>query len=47
MNYPKAAIQRGYTNRILSLDLGSGVISLTPLDPKVRDYFLGGRSLGL
>lgn len=47
MNYPKTAIQRGYTNRILSLDLGSSVITLTPLDPKVRDYFLGGRSLGL
>ena len=47
MNYSKRAINRGYTNRILSVDLDSGLITAPELDPKVRDYFIGGRSLGL
>jgi len=47
MNYAKTTINRGYTNRILAIDLGSAAITLPPLDPQVRDYFLGGRSLGL
>ena len=47
MNYPRRAINRGYTNRILSVDLDNGSISAPELDPKVRDYFIGGRSLGL
>ena len=40
-------IQRGYTNRILSVDLSTGTITTPELDTTVRDYFLGGRSLGL
>jgi len=47
MNYPKRAISRGYTNRILSVDLDNSLITAPELDPKVRDYFIGGRSLGL
>ena len=47
MNYPKRAISRGYTNRILSVDLNDGSMAAQELDPKVRDYFIGGRSLGL
>ena len=47
MKYRRRGIQRGYTNRILSVDLGTGSIATTELDPDVRDYFLGGRSLGL
>jgi aldehyde:ferredoxin oxidoreductase len=47
MNYTKAAINRGYTNRILTIDLDNGAITTPVLDPKVRDYFLGGRSLAL
>jgi aldehyde:ferredoxin oxidoreductase len=47
MNYTRGAIRRGYTNRILSVDLSTGMIWTPELDPRVRDYFLGGRSLGL
>ncbi len=47
MIYPKRAISRGYTNRILSVDLDSGSMTAPDLDPKVRDFFIGGRSLGL
>jgi aldehyde:ferredoxin oxidoreductase len=47
MKYAKGGIRRGYTNRILSVDLSTGVITTPELDAKIRDYFLGGRSLGL
>ncbi|MBP1622688.1 MAG: aldehyde:ferredoxin oxidoreductase, bis-(molybdopterin)-oxotungsten-containing, partial [Acidobacteria bacterium] len=47
MDFIKRPIQRGYTNRILCVDLGSGAITAPELDVQVRDYFLGGRSLGL
>ncbi|MBJ6725028.1 aldehyde ferredoxin oxidoreductase C-terminal domain-containing protein [Geomesophilobacter sediminis] len=47
MNYEKTSINRGYTNRILAIDLSNGTIEMPQLDPKVRDYFIGGRSLGL
>jgi aldehyde:ferredoxin oxidoreductase len=47
MKYCRGAIQRGYTNRILNINLSTGEITIPELDPKVRDYFLGGRSLGL
>jgi aldehyde:ferredoxin oxidoreductase len=47
MHYNKRPIQRGYTNRILHVDLSTGAITAPELDIQVRDYFLGGRSLGL
>ena len=47
MNYTRGGIQRGYTNKILCIDLTDGAINAPELDPQVRDYFLGGRSLGL
>ena len=47
MNYPQRAISRGYTNRILTVDITDGTIATPDLDPQVRDYFIGGRSLGL
>jgi aldehyde:ferredoxin oxidoreductase len=47
MNFSKRPIQRGYTNRVLSVELASGSITALELDRRVRDYFLGGRSLGL
>ena len=47
MDFTKRPIQRGYTNRILRVDVASGKIAAPELDPRVRDYFLGGRSLGL
>ncbi|HET6421153.1 MAG TPA: aldehyde ferredoxin oxidoreductase C-terminal domain-containing protein, partial [Geobacteraceae bacterium] len=47
MNYTKSQLQRGYANRILAVDLGNGSINTPELETKVRDYFIGGRSLGL
>ena len=47
MNYPGREISRGYTNRILAIDLAKNDITTPDLDHGVRDYFTGGRSLGL
>ncbi len=47
MEYIKGPIRRGYTNKILCIDLATGSITSEDLNEKVRDYFLGGRSLGL
>ena len=47
MKYIKQPIRRGYTNTILCVDLATGSITTEELDLRVRDYFLGGRSLGL
>ncbi len=47
VNYTKTELSRGYANKILNIELGSGTITTQELDPQVRDYFIGGRSLGL
>jgi aldehyde:ferredoxin oxidoreductase len=47
MKYSKSKLTRGYANKILTVDLGSGVMNAHDLDPRVRDYFIGGRALGL
>jgi len=47
MNYSKAKLQHGYANQILTVDLTSRSCATPALDPQVRDYFLGGRGLGL
>ena len=47
MNYTKAPLQHGYANQILTVDLTSRSIATPALDPKIRDYFVGGRGLGL
>jgi len=47
MKYEATELQHGYTNRILTIDLGDSSIESVELDPQVRDYFLGGRGLGL
>ena len=47
MLYSKNNLEHGYANKILSIDLGKDDIRVEDLDPVVRDYFLGGRGLGL
>ncbi len=47
MNYSKPQLKQGYANQILSIDLGTGAVTVPGLDPSVRDYFIGGRGLGL
>lgn len=47
MNYTKAKLQNGYSNQILTIDVSSRSCMAVPLDQRIRDYFLGGRGLGL
>lgn len=47
MQYTKKPLSRGYANQMLTIDLGTGAMSPQPLDEKVRDFFIGGRGLGL
>lgn len=47
MKYTHTKLGNGYANKILAIDLGSGAIAVQGLDPEIRDYFIGGRSLGL
>ena len=47
MHYTKSSLKHGYANKILTIDLGNRAIATPELDPQVRDYFIGGRALGL
>ncbi|MDD5712731.1 MAG: aldehyde ferredoxin oxidoreductase N-terminal domain-containing protein, partial [Smithellaceae bacterium] len=47
MNYAKTPLERGYTDRILQIDLGTKAIAASPLNREVRDFFIGGRGMGL
>ncbi|MEI6205459.1 MAG: aldehyde ferredoxin oxidoreductase C-terminal domain-containing protein [Desulfuromonadales bacterium] len=47
MNYTKAKLQHGYANQILKIDVTSRSIATPAFDPKIKNYFLGGRGLGL
>ncbi|OGP68893.1 MAG: hypothetical protein A2031_05985 [Deltaproteobacteria bacterium RBG_19FT_COMBO_43_11] len=47
MKYTKMPLSHGYANQILSIDLKAGKMTVLPLDPQIRDFFIGGRGLGL
>ena len=47
VKYIKSKLIHGYTNRILTIDMGTGTFLTPGLDPRIRDYFIGGRGLGL
>jgi aldehyde:ferredoxin oxidoreductase len=47
MQYTKSSLNHGYANQTLSIDVGTGEILVNKLDPQVRDFFIGGRGLGL
>ncbi len=47
MKYSQSPLNHGYANRILTIDLNEGTIDASKLDPRVRDFFIGGRGLGL
>ncbi|HEY6072605.1 MAG TPA: aldehyde ferredoxin oxidoreductase C-terminal domain-containing protein [Anaerolineales bacterium] len=47
MHFTKSKLVHGYANRILTIDLGTGGIATLDLEPVERDYFIGGRGLGL
>ncbi len=47
MRYTKPQLDHGYANQTLSIDINTGDINIQKLDPKIRDFFIGGRGLGL
>jgi aldehyde:ferredoxin oxidoreductase len=47
MQYSKSSLIHGYANQTLTIDVSQGDIRIDKLDPKVRDFFIGGRGLGL
>ena len=47
LRYTKTPLNHGYANQIVTIDVATGDIHINPLDPKIRDFFIGGRGLGL
>ena len=47
MKFSQTRLNHGYANRILTIDLGSGEVKAPEIDPAVREFFIGGRALGL
>jgi aldehyde:ferredoxin oxidoreductase len=47
MNYTKEKLQHGYANQILKIDVTGRSITTPAFDPKIKNYFTGGRALGL
>ena len=43
ISYTPAAVERGYTDRLLRVDLAGGTLSVEAIAPEVRSFFLGGR----
>jgi aldehyde:ferredoxin oxidoreductase len=43
IEYSKAAVERGYTDRLLRVDLGSRSIAVEKIPDKMRNMFVGGR----
>ncbi len=43
IEYQKAALDRGYTDRCLKIDLGTRSIAVEPIPPETRQMFVGGR----
>jgi aldehyde:ferredoxin oxidoreductase len=47
MKYTTKPLHHGYANQTLAINLKTGHIEARSLDPKTRDFFIGGRGLGL
>ncbi|MBA4396712.1 MAG: hypothetical protein C0394_04930 [Syntrophus sp. (in: bacteria)] len=47
MKFTKSPLIHGYANQFITIDLHTGAIATPGLDPQIRDYFTGGRALGL
>ena len=47
MNFERVRLIHGYANKLITIDMGSRIIQTPELEPQVRNYFLGGRALGL
>lgn len=47
IRYTKSHLVHGYANQTLAVDMATGGIQINELDQKIRDFFIGGRGLGL
>jgi aldehyde:ferredoxin oxidoreductase len=47
MKFTGSSLTHGYADKMITIDLGNGEITTPGLDPKLRNYFLGGRALSL
>jgi aldehyde:ferredoxin oxidoreductase len=47
LQYTKTRLEHGYANQILTVDLEKRQIQIEKLNPKIRNFFIGGRGLGL
>jgi aldehyde:ferredoxin oxidoreductase len=47
MKYTRSKLVHGYANKMIAIDLAKRTIATPEIAPEVRDYFLGGRALGL
>ncbi len=47
MQYSPKPLNNGYTNQYLTVDIGEETITINKLDSQERDFFIGGRGLGL
>jgi aldehyde:ferredoxin oxidoreductase len=47
MKILKSPLKHGYANRMITMDLSTGAMETPEIDSRVRDYFTGGRALGL
>jgi aldehyde:ferredoxin oxidoreductase len=47
LDYEPAGIERGYTMKILRVDVGKGLIEIRPVTPEMRDLFIGGKGFDM
>jgi len=47
MKYTQTPLHHGYADQVLDINLKTGHIEAQPLNSKARDFFIGGRGLGL
>jgi aldehyde:ferredoxin oxidoreductase len=43
ISYRPAAVEKGYTDHILRVDLTDHTLAVEPVAPEIKDFFLGGR----
>jgi aldehyde:ferredoxin oxidoreductase len=47
LNYARPAIQKGYANQTLYVDLSDSKISIKPVGDKMKEIFVGGKGYDL
>ena len=47
LDYKRPEIDRGYTDQTLSVDISNQEMAIEPVDPKIREVFVGGKGYDL